>query len=321
MSAAAGIANHAAPYSVALTLFADEFATTKTECAYTLPQLVELILTTDGPRKEDLRWLKLARFGDLRTRRNSLRHNGNVLAVYGLEADYDAELMTFREAVERATLARILCIVYTSPSHTEDAPRWRVICPFSREHTPNKRALFLARLNGVFGGIFSNESWTVSQSYYFGSVNQNPSHLAELIEGTPIDLLEELDAVAIEKPTKAKPRFETSHVQQSSEQWERRYRGFVNSLLANIRAAPEGQKHDTLRDNARSLGGIMDKAGISEVNAVDWLIKALPDGVKDWDNAQRTALDGLRHGRAEPIELEERPNPKSNGSGAHDADF
>jgi putative DNA primase/helicase len=314
MSATARLGHAAASYRVAVTLFADEFATDKTECVYTLAQLIEIILTADGERKEDLRWLKLARFGDERTEKNSLRHNRNVQAVSGVEADYDAERMAFREALERATSAGILCVIYTSPSHTEDMPRWRVICPFSKEYTPDKRAQFLARLNGVFGGIFSNESWTLSQSYYFGSVNHNPSHQAELIDGTPIDQLDHLDVRAIAKPTRTKPQAERPAPKaQSSDQLDRRGQRYVDKLLDNVRRSREGEKHFTLLHNARSLGGIMDAAGISEADALAWLMDALPDTVKDWNNASRTALDGLRDGRVNPIELEDRPRTKGNG--------
>jgi hypothetical protein len=55
-------------------------------------------------------------------------------------------------------------------------------------------------LNGVFHGIFSVESWTLSQSYYLGSINHNPSHRCEIIPGTPIDLLDALDETWIGRP-------------------------------------------------------------------------------------------------------------------------
>jgi hypothetical protein len=61
-----------------------------------------------------------------------------------------------------------------------------------------------ARVNGLFRGIFAGESFTLSQSYYYGSVNGNPDHQVEVIDGTPIDALDELDEIAIGKPnTKA----------------------------------------------------------------------------------------------------------------------
>ena len=39
--------------------------------------------------------------------------------------------------------------------------------------------------------------WTLSQSYYFGSVNHNPAHRVALIDGTPIHQHDDLDAIWI----------------------------------------------------------------------------------------------------------------------------
>jgi hypothetical protein len=58
----------------------------------------------------------------------------------------------------------------------------------------------IGRLNGLFDGIFAHESWTLSQSYYFGSVNANPAHRVEVCDGMPIDLLDELDHIWLGKP-------------------------------------------------------------------------------------------------------------------------
>jgi len=167
---------------VLVTIFTDYAATTKREQRITLAALAELIQATTAATKESLPWLKLARFGDTRTERGSLRNNDNVLAITGIELDYDGEKSGFDAAVAILLAAAILCIVYTSPSHTEDSPRWRVLCPLSQEYPPDQRERFLARLNGLLGGVASNESWTRSQSYYFGSVHRNPSHQVALLE-------------------------------------------------------------------------------------------------------------------------------------------
>ena len=39
------------------------------------------------------------------------------------------------------------------------------------------------------------------------------------------------------------------------------------------------------------------------------LIEALPDSVDDWDNAKKTALDGLRDGRKHPIDWKNGREP------------
>jgi KaiC/GvpD/RAD55 family RecA-like ATPase len=184
-----------------ITYFSDYAAANKREVKQTLPELRAEILSSTAPKKADLPWLKLATFGDTRTEKNSLRHDANVLSVYGIEADYDAGTISFGEAVEKLTKAGILALAYTSPSHTPDKPRWRVLCFFSEPHEPAMRARFLGRLNGLFGGIFAPESWTLSQAYYYGSVGDNPHHQCEIIEGQPIDLHDDLDEISQGKPS------------------------------------------------------------------------------------------------------------------------
>jgi hypothetical protein len=192
--------------ALAVTFFTDEFARTKREQQIALADLVELIRVTSAPQKTQLPWLKLAGFGTLPTGKNSLRWDGNVTAISGIEADYDGERVSFEAAIEILEEAGLEAIVYTSPSHTPDEPRWRVLCPLSTELLPKQRPHLLARLNGLFGGIFSAESWALSQAYYFGSVDHNPAHQVALIEGLPIDRCDELDRIAIGKPhTEAKP--------------------------------------------------------------------------------------------------------------------
>src|SRR5271168_2378279 len=159
-----------------ITIFPNFGASSKREEELSVAKLTDRITRATAPRKADLPWLKMARFGDLRTKVGSLRHDRNVLAITGVEADYDGEDIGVDKAVKILQDGSILAIIYTSPRHCEDAPRWRVLCPFSREYSPEQRSAFLDRLNGLFGGIFSPESWTLSQSYYYGSVAKNPSH-------------------------------------------------------------------------------------------------------------------------------------------------
>jgi hypothetical protein len=157
---------------IAVTFFPDYTAATKNEEALHLHVLADRIAMATACSKTTLPWVKLATFGDHRSDGNSLRNNANILTITGLEADYDGERMSFDEACEILRKAGVRAIVYTSPSHTEDAPRWRVVAPFSVEYSPDRRDAFMARLNGLFSGIFSPESWTLSQSYYYGSVNR-----------------------------------------------------------------------------------------------------------------------------------------------------
>jgi hypothetical protein len=192
--------------AAAITFFSGAGADTKHEEAYTADALANRIRVVTAATKARLPWLKAARFGDLRTDKNSLRHDANVLACSGVEADYDERRVPFDAAVELLRKNGIAAIVYTSPSHTPEQPKWRVLCFFSAELPPAKRAHMLGRLAGLFHTIgvqFSTESWTLSQSYYYGCVNHNPEHRVKVVDGTPIDEHDDLDRTWRGKPDTA----------------------------------------------------------------------------------------------------------------------
>jgi putative DNA primase/helicase len=174
-----------------------------------LAELGEMVMTTNADAKHDLPLIKLASFGDARSEKNSLRHNANVKSISGVEGDYDAKKVSFEEAVRRVRDARLKALLYTSPSYTVAEPKWRVILPASRDLPSSDREQMTARLNGVLGGILANESFTLSQAYYYGRVNGNPAPLIEIVDGEFIDLRNDLDAGARGKEIKEKSRGRT----------------------------------------------------------------------------------------------------------------
>ncbi|MGD2132538.1 MAG: hypothetical protein PVI23_07070 [Maricaulaceae bacterium] len=119
-------------------------------------------------------FLKLARFGDERTELGSLRSNDNMLAISGVEGDYDGELITPEEAAEMLRSAGVVGLIYTTPSHHPEAPRWRVLCPLAQERPPEARLELIERLNGALGGILTSESFTMSQAFRYGRVEGVP---------------------------------------------------------------------------------------------------------------------------------------------------
>ena len=191
-----------------------------------------------------------------------------------------------------------------------------MLCPLSQEYPPDRRDAFLARLNGLFGGIFSRESWTLSQSYYFGSVNSNPSHRVAVLAGKPIDQAVELDATAIGKPVKPEATTRPAYpAADPSTITDKRVNGKIESLLDNIRAAQDQQKHFTLWDNALAIGGYLHLTDWTDEQAVEKCIAALPSA-KDWNLARRTAAEAIAKGRLKPLHLEERPlPPRHTGNG------
>ena len=124
-------------------------------------------------------------------------------SISGVELDYDGGVMSFDEVLAKLTDAGLAALIYTSPSHSLASPRWRVLLPASRNDLPREeRRALAARVNGVLGGICASESFTLSQSFYYGSIVGAPDHRAEIVDGDFIDLRGDLDAGAIGRPNK-----------------------------------------------------------------------------------------------------------------------
>jgi hypothetical protein len=189
--------------TIHVTIFCDEFAKTLDVKNLTLAKLRELVLTTTAATKAALPLLKLAVFGDKRTANDCLRSNANVREITGVEVDYDGKEMALETAISMLKAAGLASLAYTSPNYAKEKPKWRVVLPTSRPLDPKERAKLVARVNGVLGGIIAGESFTLSQSFYFGSINGNPDHRAELTDGDFVDLRADLDAGAIDKVTTA----------------------------------------------------------------------------------------------------------------------
>ena len=116
---------------VTVTRFPDQWAKTKRAGKISLRKLADQIRAKKAATKAELPFLKLSSFGDKPTAKNCLRNDANVLAVDGVEGDHDAETMTPEEARDRLAKAGVAALIYTTPSHSPEAPRWRVMAPFS----------------------------------------------------------------------------------------------------------------------------------------------------------------------------------------------
>jgi KaiC/GvpD/RAD55 family RecA-like ATPase len=153
----------------------------------TLRKLADAIRAQRGARKSDLPWLKLATFGNVATVKGSLRHDANLEAITGIEGDYDGGVVSIAEAVERLESANVAALIYSTPSHTAAAPRWRVLAPTSADMLPADREALAERLNGALGGILAPETFARSQAYFWGAVGEAPAPIVHLVAGRTID--------------------------------------------------------------------------------------------------------------------------------------
>jgi len=160
---------------------------------------IERVIRTaqPAPEKQALPLLKLAKFGDVRTAKKSLRHDDNVLEVYGLEGDYDGEQLPMSWADEALSAAGVAAVLYTSASHTPDKPRWRVVVALSaalegtRDQLREQRRHWTGVLNAVLGGALTSESFALSQCYFFGRIQGRPDPEIIRLSGVCLDQMHE----------------------------------------------------------------------------------------------------------------------------------
>lgn len=138
--------------------------------------------------------ISMAEYGDLLSNSEHpiLRHAANIRRIFGIEIDYDGEKMPIEEAAALMARADMLSVLYTSPSHTEAAPRWRVLLPLSEPAIPEKREEYVARVNRILGGVATRESFTLSQSFYIGRV-RDVNYVVIETEGRCIDLAADIE--------------------------------------------------------------------------------------------------------------------------------
>jgi hypothetical protein len=183
------------------TMFRSKFDKDKVDSDRSWPELCERAKAPrEYPHKDAMPLIKFALFGnDIRSAEGYLRNNANMRSITGVEGDYDAGRLTPEDACTNLGMAGVSALVYTTPSYSPEAPRWRVLAPLSADRPKDERTGLLGRINGVLGGVLAPESFVPAQSYYWGRV-AGGRYLALEARGTYVDTLAGLDAGAAYPP-------------------------------------------------------------------------------------------------------------------------
>lgn len=247
---------------ITYTVFQDVWPREKTEFADS--PWVELVRKLANPpvhmTKAACPLLSLCEYGDQPSPSGYLRYGENVRRVYGIEVDYDGEEVTPEEGHKRLQAAGLVSMIYTSASYTEGAPRWRALMPLSEPAAPAQRAVFVARANRALGGIASRESFTLSQSFYFGAVRGARYKWFES-HGRCIDQAVDLEPLYHQsKGTDAKTGRDTRSNQQLLEAFARGEGRYESMLKLSSRWAARGMAYD---DIVAALNELLDSSGSS----------------------------------------------------------
>ena len=111
-------------------------------------------------------------------------------------------------------------------------------------------------------GALSPESYTLSQSYYWGALHGAEHHTVEEIDGRFIDLADDLEVTRIKQPEpKIAPPAATPIGSYTGDGTPYGRRALEREC-ANIRNASDGNKHHALNKAAYSIGGLVAGGGV-----------------------------------------------------------
>lgn len=252
----------------------------------------------------------MGRFGKVKSDKGSYRTNENFLAVTGIEVDYDGGTVTPDQAAEAFAAAQVGALVVTSASHgqPEKGNRWRCIFALRAEAKPEERTAFVARANGLLGGILGAESCTAVQSFGYGHVEGRPKPLVRLIEGRFLDECDDLDAGAIGKPSKTdlgnpQPPVDQSHDPAAVAHARERLEAVATRLAET---APGENRNGALNRAAFEMGGLVACAMLDRGEVIEALAAAAEECgyICDYGGeteAVRVIEAGMKRGMFNPL--------------------
>lgn len=191
-----GVAISSAGSRITVTQFGDRYAKDMHEQRHDREGLVELLTQPPVAKtKHGLPYLKLASFNGTKTEKGCYRHDAAVVAVCGIEADYDAGNVSIEDAARRLEAWGVDAILYESPTATAEKHKWRVLCLLSKaiegetDAIKSARAEMVSRLQGMLGqdAPLDGISWNLSQSYIYGQVRGTPERKVIDLRGDFID--------------------------------------------------------------------------------------------------------------------------------------
>ena len=245
----------------------------------------------------------------LTTQHRRYRHAKNFVCGQHIGLDFDTEDDNSRleTLIQDPFIERYAGLLYTTASHTEDRPRARVLFFLDRPiYDAAKYAELATALLWHFGQ--ADQSCKDPARLFFGAVNCQTAisgnilpleHAArELV--TPFRAWQELNR------TQREISAQTRRVVAAGDVAAAVLQSHSEKLLNHVRTAPDGQKHKTLRDIARTFGGYVATGYYTFGDAEAWLqaaIRSNPGHVKSLHAADKTITQGLHYGMMEPLDF------------------
>lgn len=251
-----------------------------------------------------------------------------VESVYALVLDYEAPADQLPTTPEdgAALWGQWSGWVYTTWSHTPERPRFRLVVLLSRPVTAAEYPLlwrWAATRCEVAGHYIDEACRDASRLWYLPAVR--PGHLHEyrlfpLHGATNLDVDAALaEQRAKESPPPPQPRRKPYAAVTTRENGASRYcRKALDGALEDIRLAPKGTRHNTIRVKAYHLAGLIHTGAIS----ADEIERELMAEVEraGWDQLDKTRVTvryQIKAGERAPKDLQEMTSATAPPSSSH----
>lgn len=259
------------------------------------------------------------------------RKKSNLVQADYVALDFDTcDKYSSLEHLSNTEYAKYASFAYTSPSHTAEKPKARMVwvleTPISDLEqlellnkalmTKYTRPSFDENLNDV-EVAYCDESTKDGTRLFYGAEKCDTwtnwqclpdSVVSELVAEYKKKELAEREEMIKKQGEHIKP----------AEVSQKLVGAIVDSLMANVRNAPDGEKHTTLNKMAFVMGGYVGGGYLNQSHAEDLLFTATSSipSVKDLNSAQATIRKAVQDGMSSPLTINDRddvygkPNPK-----------
>jgi hypothetical protein len=240
------------------------------------------------------------------TQHRNYRKAANFICGQHLGLDFDTgdQLSSIDRLLQDPFIAEYASILYTTPSHTAEQPRARVIFLLDRPvYDPAEYGRLAAALLWQFDQ--ADPQCKDPARLFFGA--GDPARVVvRLHKCLPLDIMRGFAAAhALTSQASQADQADGRRVVLAAENapaWL--LESHSSKLLAHVRTAPDGQKHYILRDISRTFGGYVAGGFYTFADCERWLqaaIRANPGTVNSLAAADKTITEGLEYGQRQPL--------------------
>lgn len=236
---------------------------------------------------------------------NRYRHSKNFIEswILGLDLDTGDKRSSFESLSENEFIKNHASFLHTTPSHSESAPRSRVV--FVME-SPIKSAEKYAAIARALVWLFdiADRQCKDPGRLFFGSEGCDVLHLDNEISQETIKnqlLLPYLEHLK-EKEEEQKRAIKEGVIVKPGDVSDTSLGRLWESLLEHILYAPDGTKYNTLLKISRTFGGYIASGYIGEGEAISLLENTiLQRDIKSFATAQRGIRSSVEYGKKDPL--------------------